>query len=60
MYTAVIDEHSIFEHNKTMNDKLTDICNHTDEKIFEVMIQILKVYNKKKSNLLDCKTDPDI
>ncbi len=60
MYTAVVEEHSIFEHSKTMYDKLSDIFNHTENKIFEVMMQVLKVYNKKKSNRLDCNTDPDI
>jgi hypothetical protein len=38
MYTAVVEEHSIFEHSKTMYDKLSDIFNHTENKIFEVMM----------------------
>lgn len=56
----VVADHSQFEHLKTVTDKIDDIFSHTDGKVTEVMKTLVKIYNKKASNRLNCLNDNDI
>lgn len=56
-YDAIIPEETQFETVKTMTDKIDDIFDHTDQKVNQVMTQLTKTYNRKKSNLVDPKED---
>lgn len=58
--TKIVADDSQFEHMKTVHDIIDDCYQHTDAKVAEVMQQIVKVYNHKKSNRIDPKTDFDI
>jgi hypothetical protein len=44
-FESVVNDHSQFEHVKTIQDKISDIFEHTDHKVEEVMKNLIRVYN---------------
>jgi hypothetical protein len=59
-YEILVPETSQFENLKVMSDKITDIFEHTDDKVQQVMQNLVYTYNRKKSNLIDPWKDSDI
>lgn len=57
---VLVPETSQYENVKLMRDKINDIFDHTDSKVKEVMHNLAQTYNRKKSNLMDPRQDPDI
>lgn len=45
---------------KTAGEKVDEIFDHTDAKVVEVMKNLTKIYNKKKSIALDIEKDEDL
>ena len=59
-YEILVPETSQFENLKTMNDKISDIFEHTDDKVKQVMNNLVQTFNTKKSNLVNPWKDGEI